>query len=297
MFFNKFFNPTNDEEVVISNDIHQQEEVVADVVTVKEEEVVADVVTVKEEEVVADADAGTQPKQQPYKYDAQFYFDEALYEKAYALAQSVQAQSQKALAEEKVLAEEKALVAELEAMKTQASDAWFSLVKSNKNKNKYLYPYGVEPPMSTMPILFIEEFVPPQTWSQYTTTDWRAYIFYDATSKCYVLNGTRRRSGESKTAHPDIRMTFASKSSLAFYLRKSMCARRHDLSITMYSISRNVLHILSTPNAIPNFHSIHNCRSKFRSELFGYDNCHPSTRELKSYLNVLRDGTDCIMFK
>ena len=293
MFFNKYFNTSNsnDEEVVISN---------ADGVTVQQEEVVADGVTVQQEEVVADADAdaGAQPKQQ--SYDAQFYFDEALYEKAYALAQSVQAQSQKALAEEKVLAEEKALVAELEAMKTQASDAWFSLVKSNKNKNKYLYPYGVygvEPPMSTMPILFIEEFVPPQTWSQYTTTDWRAYIFYDATSKCYVLNGTRRRSGESKTAHPDIRMTFASKSSLAFYLRKSMCARRHDLSITMYSISRNVLHILSTPNAIPNFHSIHNCRSKFRSELFGYDNCHPSTRELKSYLKVLRDGTEGMMFK
>jgi len=284
MFFNKYFNTSNsnDEEVVISN---------ADGVTVQQEEVVADVVTVQEEEVVADADAGAgaQPKQQ--SYDAQFYFDEALYEKAYALAQSVQAQSQKALAEENALA------AELEAMKTHASDAWFSVVKTDKNKNNYhLYPYGVEPPMSTMPILFIEEFI-SQPFSQYDCIDWRAYIFYDATSKCYVLNGTRRRSGESKTAHPDIRMTFASKSSLAFYLRKSMCAWRHDLSITMYSISRNVLHILSTPNAIPNFHSIHNCRSKFRSELFGYDNCHPSTRELKSYLKVLHDGTEGIMFR
>ena len=284
MFFNKYFNTSNsnDEEVVISN---------ADGVTVQQEEVVADVVTVQQEEVVADADAGAgaQPKQQ--SYDAQFYFDEALYEKAYALAQSVQAQSQKALAEENALA------AELEAMKTHASDAWFSVVKTDKNKNNYhLYPYGVEPPMSTMPILFIEEFI-SQPFSQYDCIDWRAYIFYDATSKCYVLNGTRRRSGESKTAHPDIRMTFASKSSLAFYLRKSMCAWRHDLSITMYSISRNVLHILSTPNAIPNFHSIHNCRSKFRSELFGYDNCHPSTRELKSYLKVLHDGTEGIMFR
>jgi hypothetical protein len=284
MFFNKYFNTSNsnDEEVVISN---------ADGVTVQQEEVVADVVTVQQEEVVADADAGAgaQPKQQ--SYDAQFYFDEALYEKAYALAQSVQAQSQKALAEENALA------AELEAMKTHASDAWFSVVKTDKNKNNYhLYPYGVEPPMSTMPILFIEEFI-SQPFSQYDCIDWRAYIFYDATSKCYVLNGTRRRSGESKTAHPDIRMTFASKSSLAFYLRKSMCAWRHDLSITMYSISRNVLHILSTPNAIPNFHSIHNCRSKFRSELFGYDNCHPSTRELKSYLKVLRDGIGGIMFR
>ena len=284
MFFNKYFNTSNsnDEEVVISN---------ADGVTVQEEEVVADVVTVQQEEVVADADAGASAQTKQQSYDAQFYFDEALYEKAYALAQSVQAQSQKALAEENALA------AELEAMKTHASDAWFSVVKTDKNKNNYhLYPYGVEPPMSTMPILFIEEFI-SQPFSQYDCIDWRAYIFYDATSKCYVLNGTRRRSGESKTAHPDIRMTFASKSSLAFYLRKSMCARRHDLSITMYSISRNVLHILSTPNAIPNFHSIHNCRSKFRSELFGYDNCHPSTRELKSYLKVLRDGTEGMMFK
>ena len=284
MFFNKYFNTSNsnDEEVVISN---------ADGVTVQEEEVVADVVTVQQEEVVADADAGASAQTKQQSYDAQFYFDEALYEKAYALAQSVQAQSQKALAEENALA------AELEAMKTHASDAWFSVVKTDKNKNNYhLYPYGVEPPMSTMPILFIEEFI-SQPFSQYDCIDWRAYIFYDATSKCYVLNGTRRRSGESKTAHPDIRMTFASKSSLAFYLRKSMCAWRHDLSITMYSISRNVLHILSTPNAIPNFHSIHNCRSKFRSELFGYDNCHPSTRELKSYLKVLRDGTEGMMFK
>ena len=122
MFFNKYFNTSNsnDEEVVISN---------ADVVTVQQEEVVADGVTVQEEEVVADADAdaGAQPKQQ--SYDAQFYFDEALYEKAYALAQSVQAQSQKALAEENALA------AELEAMKTHASDAWFSVVKTDKNKN------------------------------------------------------------------------------------------------------------------------------------------------------------------
>ena len=42
MFFNKYFNASNDEEVVISNEVHQQEDVVADVVTVKEEEVVAD---------------------------------------------------------------------------------------------------------------------------------------------------------------------------------------------------------------------------------------------------------------
>jgi hypothetical protein len=167
---------------------------------------------------------------------------------------------------------------------------------NEKSKNtSFAYSYGVEAPVSTLPILFIEEFI-SQPFSQYDCIDWRAYIFYDATTKSYVLNGTRRRRGEPKTAHPDIRMTFASKSSLAFYLRNSMCAWQHDLSITMYSISRSVLY-LSTPNAIPNFHSIHNCRSKFRSELFGYDNCHPSTRKLKSYLKVLRDGIEGNMFR
>ena len=257
------------------------------IITGEQQEVVVDAA------VDADADVCAQPKHQSYnniKYDARFYFDEELYEKKYALAKSAQAQSQKALAEEKALAEVKVMEAEAK----QASDACI-----DKNQNKYLYPYGVEPPMATLPVLFIEEFLPPKQWSQsqYTTTDWRAYIFYDATKECYVLNGTRRRRGESKSVHPDIHMTFASKSSLAFYLRKSTCAWRHYLSITMYSISRNVLHIISTPNAIANFHSIHNCRSKFRSELFGYDNCRPSTRELESYLKILRDGTEGIIFR
>ena len=264
-----YCNNSNDEEVIISN--IQQE-------NTQDTEVLDNVVH---------AYAKQQQSYNNIKYDARFNADEESYAKAYALAQSTQAQSQKALEEENALEE-------VEAVEAQASDAW-----TDKNANKYLYPHGFEPPMSAMPVLFIEEFVPPAPWSQsqYTKTDWRVYIFYDATTKSYVLNGTRRRRGESKTFHPDIHMKFKSRTSLTFYLRKSMYAWRHDLSITMYSISRNVLHIISTPNAIPNFHSIHNCRSKFRSELFGYDNCRLSTRELKSYLKVLKDGTEGIMFK
>ena len=276
-----YYNYDNGDEVIISNCTGEQQKVAVDAAA----------------DAYADAGVCAQPKQQQsynnIKYDARFNADEESYAKAYALAKSAQAHSQKALAEQN----SQAGVEAVEAQAKQASDAWFGVVKTEQTANKYLYPYGVEPPMATMPVLFIEEFLPPKPWSQRTTTDWRAYIFYDATTKFYVLNGTRRRTGESKTFHPDIHMTFASKSSLAFYLRKSMCAWRHYLSVTMYSISRNVLHIISTPNAIPNFHSIHNCRSKFRSELFGYDNCRLSTRELKSYLKVLRDGKEGIMFK
>jgi len=240
MFLKSYFNAntSNDEEVIISNEVHVQQE---------------------ENGVVGIADTDTH------------------------------AQSQKALAEVEALETQ---------LKQENEEDWFIRAYKNKHSKCAAYSYGVEPPTPTMPILFIEEFLPPEPWSRYTRTDWRAYIYYDATTKSYVLNGTRRRRGESKAVHPDIRMTFASKSSLAFYLRKSMCAWQHDLSITMYSVSCNVIHILSTPNAIPNFHSIHHSRSKFRSELFGYDNCHPSTRTLKSYLKVLRDGTEGgVMFK
>jgi len=270
--YNYCDNSNDDEEVIISN-IQQEDAQYTEV-----------------SDNVVHAYAKQQQSYNNIKYDARYNADEESYAKAYALAQSTQVQSQKALAEQSAQAEVEAVEAEAK----QAIDAW---TDKNQNKCLYSYPYGVEPPMAALPVLFIEEFVPPAPWSQYTTTDWRAYIFYDATRECYVFNGTRRRRGESKTFHPDIHMTFASKSSLTFYLRKSMCARKHDLSITMYSISRNVLHIISTPNAIPNFHSIHNCRSKFRSELFGYDNCHPSTRELESYLKILRDGTEGVMFK
>lgn len=268
--YNYCDNSNDDEEVIITNNVQQE--------------------NTQDTNDVVHAYA-----KQP-SYDARFNAEEESYAKAYAFAVETAQQSQKALVEQSAQAEVEAVEAEAK----QVSDDW-----TDKNQNKFLYPYpygasypyGVEPPMSTLPVLFLEEFLPPAPWSQHTTTDWRAYIFYDAITKSYVLNGTRRRRGESKTFHPDIHMKFKSRTSLTFYLRKSTCAWRHDLSITLYSISRNVLHILSTPNAIPNFHSIHNCRSKFRSELFGYDNCHPSTRELKSYLKVLKDGTEGIMFK
>jgi hypothetical protein len=173
---------------------------------------------------------------------------------------------------------------------------------SNNNNDKNSHYKGLHTEvMPTMPVLFIEEFVPPS----YTTTskikksssvtDWRAYIYYDLYRGVYVLNGTRRRGDEHGSGierrFPDIRMTFRSKSSLAFYLRRSMCSWRHKLSVTMYSMYRSVIH-LSTVGAMPSFHSIHHCRTKFRTELFGYDDCHVSLKEFDSYLKVLKESED-----
>ena len=159
--------------------------------------------------------------------------------------------------------------------------------------------------MPTMPVLFIEEYVPSTDFKKVgkknlrALTDWRVYVYYDSYKRAYVLNGTRRRSNESgkEYTHPDIHMSFKSKSALAFYLRRSTCSWRHNLSVTMYSMYRSVIH-LSTPGATPSFHSIHKCRSKFRSELFGYDDCRMSIKELESYLKMLKEvGDDGLLFR
>jgi hypothetical protein len=156
--------------------------------------------------------------------------------------------------------------------------------------------------MPTMPVLFIEEFVPDfsnfGSKKSVSVSDWRAYVYYDSHRGVYVFNGTRRRSNEELSRrYPDIRMTFKSRSSLAFYLRRSMCSFKHKLSITMYSMYRSVIH-LSTCGAIPSFHSIHHCRNKFRTELFGYDDCRVSTKTFESYLKVLKEGeNDGFLFR
>lgn len=153
--------------------------------------------------------------------------------------------------------------------------------------------------MPVMPVLFIEEFDPDfysfGSKKIKSVTDWRVYVYYDSYQGAYVVNGTRRRSNEEgpgiKKKYPDIRMTFKSRSSLAFYLQKSMCSRKHKLSVTMYSMYRSVIH-LTTCGAMPSFHSIHHCRNKFRTELFGYDDCRVSLKEFESYLKVLKEGGD-----
>jgi len=169
---------------------------------------------------------------------------------------------------------------------------------SDKNDSNSHYKGLHTEVMSTMPVLFIEEFVPDFynfSSKKSVSTDWRAYVYYDLYRGVYVFNGTRRRNNEhglgTERKYPDIRMTFKSKSSLAFYLRRSMCSWKHKLSITMYSMYRSVIH-LSTYGAMPSFHSIHHCRNKFRTELFGYDDCRVSLRGFESYLKVLKDGAD-----
>ena len=176
------------------------------------------------------------------------------------------------------------------------------IAKSDGNESNSHYKGLHTEVMPTMPVLFIEEFDEDLYYSfgskklkSGSVTDWRAYVYYDSYQGAYVVNGTRRRSNEEgpgiKKKYPDIRMTFKSRSSLAFYLQKSMCSLKHNLSVTMYSMYRSVIH-LTTCGAMPSFHSIHHCRNKFRAELFGYDDCRVSLKEFESYLKVLKEGGD-----
>ena len=175
------------------------------------------------------------------------------------------------------------------------------IAKSDGNDSNSHYKGLHTEVMPTMPVLFIEEFDPDlysigsKKLKSVSVTDWRAYVYYDSLRGVYVVNGTRRRSNEEgagiERKFPDIRMTFKSRSSLAFYLQKSMCSRKHKLSVTMYSMYRSVIH-LTTCGAMPSFHSIHHCRNKFRTELFGYDDCRVSLKEFESYLKVLKEGGD-----
>ena len=171
---------------------------------------------------------------------------------------------------------------------------------NEKNESNSHYKGFNTEVMPTMPVLYIEEFVPASykvgsKKSSIRISDWRAYIYYDSHRGVYVLNGTRRRDNEQgagiERKYPDTCITFKSKSSLAFYLKMSMCSLKHKLNVTMYSMYRSVIH-LTTCGAMPSFHSIHNCRTKFRTELFGYDDCHISIKKFKSYLKVLKEGVD-----
>ena len=176
------------------------------------------------------------------------------------------------------------------------------IAKSDGNDSNSHYKGSHTEVMPTIPVLFIEEFDTADLYSfgskkskSVSVTDWRAYVYYDSHRGVYVVNGTRRRTNEEgagiERKFPDIRMTFKSRSSLAFYLQKSMCSLKHKLSVTMYSMYRSVIH-LSTCGAMPSFHSIHHCRNKFRTELFGYDDCRVSLKEFESYLKVLKEGGD-----
>ena len=126
-------------------------------------------------------------------------------------------------------------------------------------------------------VLYIEELTETKG-----DPDWRAYIYYDARIRRYVLKGTRRslRATSKKTVYPEIKLCFRSSRELAHYLCSSTDAL---LNVSMYAMASATVKdaAFSELYALP----AHGCKT----ELFGYDETRPRFSTFVNYLCMVRD--------
>ena len=112
--------------------------------------------------------------------------------------------------------------------------------------------------------------------------DWRAYIYYDARIRRYVLKGTRRslRATSRKTRYPELQLSFRSSRELARYLRSSTDAA---LNVTMFAMASATVRDATFAElyALP--------PRGYKTELFGYDDTRPCYSTFVDYLCMLRD--------
>ena len=126
-------------------------------------------------------------------------------------------------------------------------------------------------------VLYIEELI-----SASSDFDWRAFIYYDARIRRYVLKGTRRslRSTSKKTVFPEVTLCFRSSRELASYLRSST---DESLNVSMYAMSCGAL-------AGSTFGELYAQPLRgYKTELFGYDNTRPRYSTFVNYLRIVRD--------
>lgn len=126
-------------------------------------------------------------------------------------------------------------------------------------------------------VLYIEELI-----SASSDFDWRAFIYYDARIRRYVLKGTRRslRSTSKKTVFPEVTLCFRSSRELASYLRSST---DETLNVSMYAMSCGAL-------AGSTFGELYAQPLRgYKTELFGYDNTRPRYSTFVNYLRIVRD--------
>lgn len=126
-------------------------------------------------------------------------------------------------------------------------------------------------------VLYIEELI-----SASSDFDWRAFIYYDARIRRYVLKGTRRslRSTSKKTVFPEVTLCFRSSRELASYLCSST---DESLNVSMYAMSCGAL-------AGSTFGELYAQPLRgYKTELFGYDNTRPRYSTFVNYLRIVRD--------
>ena len=204
-----------------------------------------------------------QQKQQQ-TYDAWFDAEEEAYAEAYAQAraqeeQKAQAQAQKEQREAQAYLDSFDYTSEEEATTTTTTTATTTTR------------------ICCQAVLYIEELTETNG-----DPDWRAYIYYDARIRRYVLKGTRRslRATSKKTVFPEIKLCFRSSRELAQYLCSSTDM---EMNLGMYAMSSATVKDATFAElyALP----VHG----HKTELFGYDETRPRFSTFVNYLRMVRD--------
>ena len=128
--------------------------------------------------------------------------------------------------------------------------------------------------IACQPVLYFEELTNVQG-----DPDWRAFIYYDARIRRFVLKGTRRslRATSKKTRYPEVKLCFRSSRELANYLRSST---DNAVNVTMFAMPA-----ATVKDAAFSELYARGCKT----ELFGYDRTRPSYSTWVDDLCVLRD--------
>jgi hypothetical protein len=203
---------------------------------------------------------------QQQQQDAQFDEEEEAYAEAYAQAR---------LAEEAAWQEAEQARAQKELAEAQAYLDSFDYTSEEEEEEEE----EVQPPTQVpcQGVLYIEELTNTKG-----DPDWRAFIYYDARIRRYVLKGTRRslRATGKKTVYPEVTLCFRSSRELARYLCSSTDSL---LNVTMYAMSCGAL-------AGSTFGELYTQPLRgYKTELFGYDSTRPRYSTFVDYLSMVRD--------
>jgi hypothetical protein len=196
-----------------------------------------------------------QPSQQ--QYDDWFDAEEEAYAEAYAKAQEEQRNQKEAQREQK-----------------EAQAYLDSLAYDYQSEEQEQEQEQEQERIVCQPVLYFEELTDVQG-----DPDWRAFIYYDARIRRFVLKGTRRslRATSKKTRYPEVKLCFRSSRELANYLRSST---DNAVNVTMFAM----------PAATVNDAAFSELYARgCKTELFGYDRTRPSYSTWVDDLCILRD--------
>jgi len=223
----------------------------------------------EEEEVYVQAAQKYQSQQQPsqpsqQQYDDWFDAEEEAYAEAYAKARAQEEQRKQ---------EEQRNQKEAQAYLDSLVYDYQSEEQEQEQQQQQQQEQQQER-IVCQPVLYFEELTDVQG-----DPDWRAFIYYDARIRRFVLKGTRRslRATSKKTRYPEVKLCFRSSRELANYLRSST---DNAVNVTMFAMAAATVKDAA-------FSELYACGC--RTELFGYDRTRPSYSTWVDDLCVLRD--------